>query len=164
MKNYNCLDGSMQEDFLIPSADQNVTATEFREDLSAANGEDYSGIIPLVAGALSQTPRGQQIVKGTALDKEVRAERRAARQSRRDQRFQTRMDAKTARNQAKLATAEGLKAAGSDTSTSDALASLGTPATASSTGAKSNTMYYVIGGVVLVGALVYFMTKRGNKN
>jgi hypothetical protein len=162
MTNYNCLDGSMVENLVVPVADQNVTAQEFREDLSAYNGETYSGIIPLIAAGLSQTPKGQEVVKGTFLDKDIMAQNREDRRNRRQARFQTRMDAKTARNQAKLTTAEGVKAAASDTSTSNALASLGSPANANSSSAttKNYTIYYVIGGIALIGTAIFFLTRK----
>ena len=139
--NYSCLDGSMLEEFYAPVADQGV-GPNLTEDLSAANG-----FTDAVFG-----------------DKATRDARKSARQGRRQARFETRMSAKTARNQAKLTTAEGLKEAAKDDGTAQALASLGTPASASSTSTKSNTMYYVIGGVVLVGALIYFMKRGKGKN
>ena len=143
MKNdYSCLDGSMLEEFYSPVSQQGV-GDRLNEDLSSASG--------ILADAYSQA-------------KEKRDARYSARQDRRQARFETRMGAKTARNQAKLTTAEGLKEAAKDDGTAQAIASLGAPASASSTDNKSNTMYYVIGGVVLVGALIYFMKRGKGKN
>ena len=141
-KNYSCLDGSMEENFIIPSASQDVTAREFNEPLYAANGLSTGfGLI----------------------DRNKQQARQEARQGRRQARFETRMGAKTARNQAKLTTAEGLKEAAKDDGTAQAIATLGNPASASasSTAPKSNTMYYVIGGVVLLGIAYYFMKGKG---
>lgn len=138
--NYSCLDGSMLEEFYAPVADQGVGGN-LNEDLSAANG---------LRDAFAQA-------------KEKKDARQSARQERKQTRFETRMGAKTARNQAKLTTAEGLKEAAKDDGSAQAIASLGTPASASSTGTKSNTMLYVVGGVVLVGALIYFMKKGKGK-
>jgi hypothetical protein len=137
--NYSCLDGSMLEQFYAPVADEGVGANLYEDLSSGANGFTDA-------------------IFGT---KEDRAERRKARQARRQARFETRMAAKTARNQAKLTTAEGLKEAAKDDGTAQAVASLGAPASASSssTASKSNTMYYVIGGVVLLGAVAYFLMK-----
>ena len=164
MKNFNNLDGEVDgiEYYDAVVSDNNIGARV--EDLSASNGETYSGIIPLVAGVLSQTPKGQQVVKGTFLDKDVRAENRANRQERRAQRFQTRMDAKTARNQAKLTTAEALKQSATDDVTAQALAQ--TPASSTGTAGGSNTMKYaLIGvGVLVVGFIVYKVaTKKSGK-
>ena len=139
-KNYSCLDGSMLEQFYAPVADEGVGAN-LNEDLSSgANGLSTGfGLI----------------------DKNKQQARQEARQNRRQARFETRMGAKTARNQAKLTTAEGLKEAAKDDGTAQAIASLGTPASASSTASKSNTIYYVIGGVVLLGVAYYFMKGKG---
>ena len=158
--NYSCLDGSMVENLIVPVADQNVTAQEFIEPMSPANGENYSGIIPLIA--LSQTGKGQQLVKGTALDKDVMAENRANRRARREQRFQTRMEAKTNRNQAKLTQAEALKEGAKDDGTATALASLGAPAKASSTGSSNTTKYimYGVGALVLIGGAYFLLRKK----
>ena len=159
MNNFSCLDGSMVENMIVPSADQNVLPNEFNEDLSALDGEDYSGIIPLVG--LSQTKKGQEVVKGTFLDKDVMAERRASRQARRDQRFQTRMEAKANRNQAKLTTAEALKEGSKDDGTAQAIASLGAPAKAS--GTTNNTSKYImygVGALVLIGGAYFLLRKK----
>ena len=143
MKNdYSCLDGSMLEEFYSPVSQQGV-GDRLNEDLSSASG--------ILADAYSKA-------------KERKDARYSARQDRKQARFETRMGAKTARNQAKLTTAEGLKEAAKDDGTSQAIASLGAPASASSTDKKSNTMYYVIGGVVLFGALIYFMKRGKGKN
>ena len=161
-KNYSCLDGSMVENMIVPIADANVLPNEFNEDLSAMNGEDYSGIVPLIA--LSQTKKGQEAVKGTFLDKDVMAQNRASRQARRDQRFQTRMEAKTNRNQAKLTTAEALKEGSKDDGTSQAIASLGAPASASNSasGTNGSTKYILIGvgALVLIGGAYFLLRKK----
>ena len=160
MNNYSCLDGSMVENLVVPVADQNVTAQEFNEPMSPANGDEtYSGIIPLLA--ISQTKKGQEAVKGTFLDKDVMAENRASRRARRDQRFQTRMEAKTNRNQAKLTQAEALKEGAKDDGTASALASLGTPATA--TGTTNNTSKYImycVCALVLIGGANFLLRKK----
>jgi hypothetical protein len=139
--NYSCLDGSMLEQFFVPVADEGVGAN-LNEPLSAANG--------------LRTGFG-------LIDKNKQQARQEARQNRRQTRFETRMGAKTARNQAKLTTAEGLKEAAKDDGTAQAIATLGTPASAlsSKTTSKNNTIYYVIGGVVLLGVAYYFMKGKG---
>lgn len=139
--NYSCLDGSMVENLVVPTADQNVTAQEFNEPMSPANG------------------LGNQVF-GTKAERQAR---RDARVSRREQRFQTRMEAKTNRNQAKLTQAEALKEGAKDDGTATALATLGTPATASSIPAStSNSKYlmYGIGALVLIGGAYLLLRKK----
>ena len=144
MRNYNFLDGSMQENYVATVADQDVYPN-MNEDLSAASG---------VGDALFGT-------------KAQRNDRRQARVERRSQRFQTRMDAKTARNQAKLTTAEGIKAAAQDDGSTAALLSQGAPATASDSaaaGGKKKTMTYVLIGVAALAViLVAIKMRKGDK-
>ena len=138
--NYSCLDGSMVENLIVPSADQNVTAQEFNEPMSPASGLTDS-------------------VFGTKAERQAR---RDARVGRRQARFDTRMEAKANRNQAKLTQAEALKEGAKDDGTASALASLGTPATASSTGSNNTTKYimYGVGALVLIGGAYFLLRKK----
>lgn len=142
-QNYSCLDGSMVENLVVPTADQNVTAQEFNEPMSPASG------------------LGNQVF-GTKAERQAR---RDARVSRREQRFQTRMEAKTNRNQAKLTQAEALKEGAKDDSTATALATMGTPVApsgSSSTTSSSKYAMYGIGALILIGG-VYLLMRNKNK-
>lgn len=146
MNNFSCLDGSMVENLVIPVADQNVTAQEFNEPMSNAGGFVDS-------------------VLGT---KEQRKARKDARIARREQRFQTRMGAKTARNQAKLTQAEALKESAANDSTQSTLASLSTPESSreslnkDTSSSKNMTKYILIGlgTLVILGGAFFLLRKK----
>lgn len=78
--NFYPMDG-MVENYEAVLADTPIGNRFDQDNFYPANGENHSNFLPLL---LSQTKRGQKMVKGTFLDKKERAKRRAKRDARKD--------------------------------------------------------------------------------
>lgn len=135
-----------------------------RDNFYFADGdtEVYLGANGRPFGFLS-TPEGRK----------RRAERRKMRQKRRDERIKQRQERAKMRVQAKVTDAEGRRLASEglakeDTSTAQLAAALGSDNSAKARKAgggegSNNTLYYVLGGIALlgVGFVVYKRMKKG---
>jgi hypothetical protein len=154
---------NVQEGFMNADGGINYEDLGDLKDLIAANndnfysadGENYSNFLPLLA---TQTKAGQKVVKGTFLDKKERANRRERRQARKDARVQ----AKVGYSEAQKTSAEAMgKGAEADTKLAE---SLKTKTSEKKGLSKNAKIGLIVGGVLLLGVVGFFIYKKVNKN
>lgn len=124
------------------------------------NGEEHSNFLPLLAAPLSQTRTGQKMTKGTFLDKKVIAERRDARNKRRQTRVEGRQSKKLTEAQAQLEASKALgKGAEADAQIAKAL--VGEDEKNKKKGLSTGAIIGIsIGALAVIGLITFFIIKK----
>lgn len=129
------------------------------DNFYGVNGERHSNFLPLLA---TQTKRGQKMVKGTFLDKKVRAENRKARQERQKTRVEGRQLRKQTEADAQLETARSL-GKGSEADLEIAKSLAGKPQAEQKKGLSTGAIIGIsIGALVVIGVIAFFVIKKKN--